>query len=201
MVYLLLVVLATSFVYTTAKALSAVLKSPTLTTPQEAWRFFTFGSIQDLRIRALSLVFHAALITSLTGHLFIFMPAPGRLAVAGTAAGLAAAVTATALAVYRLRGSAQRALALTTTIIVVWSGVAMSATGRREVFITWAFSPPPLSGFFETLFYIHVSSACVLAALVPFTLMSHITAPVSYLATKLRWRRVNRRRRHGGLGV
>lgn len=203
-VYLFLVILAASIALATAQAVTAVLKSPTLVSPQEVWRFFTFGSIQDSKLRTLSWVFHAALITSLTGHLFIFVQAPSQLASVGTAVGLVAAATAALLARYRIRGSLERALALTLSIIVVYTGVAMGAAGRRDVFVSWAFSPPPPSGFFEALFYVHVASACLLAAMVPFTLMSHITAPVSYVVSRLRWRRVNKwrtRRRMQGLGL
>ncbi|MEM1598965.1 MAG: hypothetical protein QXP31_01825 [Pyrobaculum sp.] len=195
MVYLFLLILAASTAFAAAQALVAVLKSPTSTAPQEVWRFLTFGSIQDLKIRALSWVFHVALTASLTGHLFIFVPPPAQLAAVGTAVGLVAGTAATLLARYRLRGSVERALALALSTVLVWSGVAMGASGRRDVYISWAFSPPPLSGPYEALFYLHFASACLLAALVPFTLMSHVAVPVGYVASRLRWRRIDRWRR------
>jgi len=66
-------------VFTTATALAiyrayqALSQSTTAVAPQELMRFLTFGGIVNKRLRALSLLFHVAIITSLFGHFFMFI--------------------------------------------------------------------------------------------------------------------------------
>lgn len=173
--------------YTTYKAVST---APTAVSPQEVAKFFTFGSIRDRRLRVLAAVFHTAIVTSLLGHLFIFIKeVPPYLPKVGTALGFLCTVALLTGLLSRLqRGSFATILTLATAV----TGTLMGLTAPRDYLISAAVVFPNSLDLPTALLVFHVVCATALAASLAWTSASHITAPVAYLYIKARGRKLRK---------
>jgi nitrate reductase gamma subunit len=172
-------------IYRAYKALS---QSSTAVAPQELMRFLTFGGIVNKRLRALSLLFHVAIITSLFGHFFMFVKeVPPALPKLGTAMGLTATAALALLVAGRLSEKDREYLLISTLLLLTAAtGTAMSLAAPREYVVEIALSLPQTLDAASVLLVVHVICATTTAAAVPYTLMSHVATPVAYLAVKSR---------------
>lgn len=190
-----LAVLATSLGVGIYMAYKSVAQAPTIVAPQEASRFFTFGGLRNGKTRMLSLIFHGSLIISLFGHFFIFVErVPPVLPKIGTLIGAVSLAALLALVVVEARRRGLEYLLVTLlTVVVVFTGVAMGVIAPREYLISAALSMPQRLDAATALLAAHVISASLLAALIPFTLLSHLTAPLVYIYIRARRRKLRRR--------
>jgi nitrate reductase gamma subunit len=171
--------------YRVYKALS---QSPTAVAPQEVARFLTFGGILNKRLRTLSLLFHIAIITSLLGHLLMFVEGvPPPLSETGTALGAVATVTLALLVARRIREKDYEYLFISLLLLLTAAtGTAMGLVAEREHVVKAALFFPQSLTLADLLLVAHAVSATAAAAAVPYTLMSHVAAPMAYLMAKLR---------------
>lgn len=178
-------VATTMLFYRVYKALS---QSPTSAAPQEVARFLTFGGILNKRLRTLSLLFHMAIVTSLLGHLLMFIEeVPQPLPKIGTALGAVATVTLALLAARRFREKDYEYLFISLLLLLTAAtGAAIGLAAPREYVVEIALSLPQTLNAASVLLAVHVFCATVTAAAVPYTLMSHVVTPVAYLAVKSR---------------
>ncbi|ACB40016.1 hypothetical protein [Pyrobaculum neutrophilum] len=155
--------------------------SPTVAAPQDLTRFLTMGALRDRRRRALALAFHAAVATSLGGHLFLLVEeVPPLLPRVGTAVGLAALALLAVLAAAR---GVRRAPVFASALATVATGVAMGLAAPREELVKLAWSWPASPSAAGLLLAVHVASASALALSLAYT--CHISAPAVYLAARL----------------
>jgi hypothetical protein len=188
MLLIFLPVFATAATLALYRAYKALTQSPTAVAPQEFMRFLTFGGITNRMFRALSLLFHVAIITSLFGHFFIFIKeVPPVLPKLGTALGLTATV-ALALLVARRISERDREYLLVSTLLLLTAvtGTAMGVAAPREYVVEAALSLPRTLDVASVLLIVHVLCATAAAVAVPYTLMSHVVTPMTYLAVKSR---------------
>jgi len=171
--------------YRVYKALS---QSPTAVAPQEVARFFTFGGILNKRLRTLSLLFHMAIVTSLLGHFLMFVEeVPPPLSEIGTAPGAVATATLALLAARRIREKDYEYLYISLLLLLTAAtGTAMGLVAEREHVVKAALFFPQSFTLADLLLVAHAAFATVAAAAVPYTLMSHVAAPMAYLMAKLR---------------
>jgi len=163
-------------------------QSPTVAAPQEVARFLTFGGILNKRLRTLSLLFHMAIVTSLLGHLLMFIEeVPQPLPKIGTALGAVAAATLALLAARRFREKDYEYLFISLLLLLTAAtGTAMGLIAEREHVVKAALGFPQSLTLADLLLVTHVVSATAAAVAVPYTLMSHVAAPMAYLMAKLR---------------
>lgn len=183
-----LLVLVASAVVTLYRAYRAISTSPTAVAPQEFMRFLTFGAVRDRKFRTTSLAFHIAIITSLMGHLFIFVKdVPTTLSKAGMAIGLVALASLIALIVRRIFTGDVLAVSLL-ALATVLTGTMLGFVAPRDYLVEKALSMPTSFDLATALLLIHVACASALAAALPITSMCHITAVITYFVYKLRGR-------------
>jgi len=128
------------------------------------------------------------IIISLSGHFFMFVKdVPPVLPTVGTALGLTA-TTALALLVGRRLSEKDREYLLISSLLLltIATGTAMGLVVPREYVVETALSLPRTLDMTSLLLTIHVICATATAAAVPHTLMSHVAAPITYLAVKAR---------------
>jgi len=178
-------VATTLLFYRVYKALS---QSPTAVAPQEVARFLTFGGILNKRLGTLSLLFHMAIVTSLLGHFLMFIEeVPPPRPKIGTALGAVATATLALLAARRVREKDYEYLFISLLLLLTAAtGTAMGLIAEREHVVKAALFFPQSLTLADLLLVTHVASATAAAAAVPYTLMSHVAAPMAYLMAKLR---------------
>lgn len=186
MLALFLAVFIPALLYTVYRAYRAVSTAVTAVAPQEAARFFTLGSIRDPARRAASRIFHGSIVVVLLGHFFIFVDeVPKWLSAVGAALG-AAAFTALTVAFLKNRPPPDRqyvALYVLTAATVA-TGLALGLTTPREEAVAAARGEKWAGGVGGFLLAAHVAFAAALAASMPFTLMSHVAAPLVYILVR-----------------
>ncbi|ABP51690.1 hypothetical protein Pars_2144 [Pyrobaculum arsenaticum DSM 13514] len=159
--------------------------------PQDVYRFFIFGSILNPSLRFASIMFHISIITSLFGHLFIFVKnVDPLLPKIGTAVGITAFVFLSFLIATRKERDKGYLFVSLLTLSCAISGVFQGLVAPRQYLVEMALTYPREINLASTLLVFHVLCASILAISLPKAMTSHVTSPILFLVLKIRGRKL-----------
>ena len=191
MLAIFLSILAVSLAASLYQVSKAIAEAKMAVSPQDVYRFFTFGSILNPSLRFASIVFHISIITSLFGHFFIFVKNVNPLLPKiGTAVGIAAFASLIFLTATRKERDKGYLFVSLLTLACIVSGVLQGLVAPRQYLVEMALTYPREINLASTLLVLHVLCASISAISLPKAMTSHIISPILFLVLKIRGRQL-----------